>query len=96
MKRRGRIGAREPWEAAFLRGLGARIRAARIRKGWTQGHLADESGVDLARIGYMERGQQNRGDQARNPSLLTVARLARALGVEPSVLLPKIVSRARK
>lgn len=57
---------------------------ARIRneRGWSQQRLADESGVNKATINQTERGR-------RSPNVETLAKLARALGVEVADFFPK-------
>jgi XRE family aerobic/anaerobic benzoate catabolism transcriptional regulator len=65
--------------AAFLRGLGKRVRVARERRGWTVLELAEASGVSRRHITESEAGRAN----------LSVAKLfalARALGVAPGEL----------
>jgi transcriptional regulator with XRE-family HTH domain len=61
--------------------LGRNIRRLRRRRGLTQEELAFEAGIDLTYMGGIERGK-------RNPSLLVLARIAKAL----SVPLAKLVS----
>jgi transcriptional regulator with XRE-family HTH domain len=39
--------------------LGARIRALRLKRGWTQDVFADKSGFHRAQIGAFERGEMN-------------------------------------
>jgi XRE family aerobic/anaerobic benzoate catabolism transcriptional regulator len=65
--------------AAFLRGLGRRVRAARERRGWTVLELAESSGVSRRHITETEAGRAN----------LSVAKLfalAHALGLAPGEL----------
>ena len=54
--------------------LGERIRQARLAKHWTQEELAHAAGLDRAYLGSLERGE-------RNPSLATLVRVAKVLGV---------------
>lgn len=61
-------------------GLPARLRAARERAGLTQEALAEAAGVSTGMIGQLESA-------ATLPSLPTIERLARALGVSPCHLL---------
>lgn len=61
--------------------LGRNIRRLRQQKRLTQEQLAFEAEIDLTYMGGIERGK-------RNPSLLVMARIARAL----AVLLPKLLS----
>ena len=54
--------------------LGARVRALRLKRGWTQDVFADKSGFHRAQIGAFERGEMNL-------SLSSLHLLAEALGV---------------
>ncbi len=60
--------------------VGNNVRRLRVASGLTQEQLAFEAQIDLTYMGGIERGR-------RNPSLLVLARVARALGVEPAQLL---------
>ncbi|MBN2575179.1 MAG: helix-turn-helix transcriptional regulator [Deltaproteobacteria bacterium] len=62
-----------------LERFGARVRAERARQGVSQEDLADRAGIHRTYLGGVERGERNIG-------LLNVLRIARALGVPPSVL----------
>jgi len=64
---------------ADLRRFGARVRQERALLGISQEELADRAGVHRTYIGSVERGERNVG-------VLTVIRLARALGVAPGAL----------
>lgn len=55
--------------------FGKRLRKLREEKGWTQEELADKAGMHFTYIGQIERG-------VRNPSLINLYKLARALGVK--------------
>lgn len=55
--------------------LGEQVRLARLAKRWTQEDLAHEAGLDRSFVGSLERGE-------RNPSLDTLCRIAKALGVK--------------
>ena len=59
--------------------LGENVRRLRRERALTQEQLAFEAHIDLTYVGGIERGR-------RNPSLLVIARLAKALGVEPATL----------
>ena len=61
------------------RQFGARVRELRTRNGLTQADLAKRcgQGVEMQRIGEIERGQQN-------CTLKTVQRLAKGLSCEPA------------
>jgi len=52
----------------------------RKEKGWSQEQLSLQSGLARSYLGGVERGQ-------RNIALENIVRLARTLGVRPSVLL---------
>lgn len=60
--------------------VGKNVRRLRIQKGMTQEELAFEAEIDLTYIGGIERGR-------RNPSLMVLVRIAKALGVQPPRLL---------
>jgi transcriptional regulator with XRE-family HTH domain len=72
------------WQKIF----GANVRrlreGKRLRDGsrLTQEKLAFESKIDLTYMGGIERGK-------RNPSLLVIVRIAKALGVPPADLLKR-------
>lgn len=55
-------------------GLGAALKASRVRQQLTQEELAERSGLSYKFIGEIERGRGN-------PTVETLARLAEALGV---------------
>ena len=57
-----------------LKSFGARVRAKRGLLGISQEELADRCGLHRTYIGGVERGE-------RNPTLLTMYRIAKALGV---------------
>lgn len=60
--------------------VGKNVRRIRLQKGITQEELAFEAEIDLTYVGGIERGR-------RNPSLMVLARIAKALGVP----LPKLL-----
>lgn len=64
----------------YYKRLGARLKAARMAKGWTQQELADKSGLTPAFLSYLENG-------TRSGSLESLLKLAVALGMEPELLL---------
>lgn len=39
--------------------VGARIRALRLKRGWSQDVFADVSGIHRAQVGAIERGEMN-------------------------------------
>lgn len=66
-----------------LRRIGRNIKAERARREWTQEALAHNAGVGVAQIARMERGELDTG-------ITKYVRVARALGVVPSVLLQDV------
>ena len=60
--------------------LGSTVRRLRTNRGISQEELADRAGLHRTYISSIERGQ-------RNPALVSIIRLAQALGVDPSALL---------
>jgi transcriptional regulator with XRE-family HTH domain len=60
--------------------VGKNVRRLRLQKGMTQEQLAFEAEIDLTYVGGIERGR-------RNPSLMVLVRIAKALGVP----LPKLL-----
>jgi transcriptional regulator with XRE-family HTH domain len=60
--------------------LGKNVQRLRRQKGLTQEELAFEAEIDLTYMGGIERGK-------RNPSLLVMARIAKALSVPLAKLL---------
>lgn len=60
--------------------LGKRVRDLRVRRGWSQEKLAEKANLHPTYIRGIERGK-------RNPSYLSLAKLARAL----SVSLPELL-----
>ena len=70
--------------------FGRLVAANRRRKGWTQQHLADQSGVSLDMINRIERGVA----AARFPN---INKLAEALEVDPAELFtPDLSSGAQR
>jgi transcriptional regulator with XRE-family HTH domain len=70
------MGPKNPECLAF----GKTVRLYRSRAGYSQEELAARAAIHRTYIGGIERGE-------RNPTLLMIHRLARALGVNPSHLL---------
>lgn len=60
--------------------FGARLAALRQERAWTQAQLAEKLGVSVKAVTYYER-------EVSSPTTRTLARVAEALGVEPSELL---------
>ncbi len=78
-------GVRPAWRVpprphAYLRKLGARIRAHRQALRWSQERLADEAGFHRTFVSAVERGQMN-------ISVLALLKIARVLGTSPEALL---------
>jgi transcriptional regulator with XRE-family HTH domain len=61
--------------------FGARLRAVRQKKGISQERLAELAGLHRTYVSSVERGE-------RNISLLNIRRLATALGIAMSDLMP--------
>ncbi len=60
--------------------FGKHLREIRLAKKMSQGDIAKKLGVHRSYISGLERGK-------RNPSLLTINKMAKAIGVEPKELL---------
>ena len=60
--------------------FGATMRKLRLKRGWSQEHLAEISGLHRTYISGVERG-------VRNPTLSIIVQIATALGVPPAALL---------
>ena len=65
-----------------LKTFGRHLRDLRLRQAMTQEALAEKAGLHPTYIGGIERGERNLG-------LANILKLARALGVTPSELMPK-------
>lgn len=61
-------------EEALETVIAERVRELRVRHGWTMGRLAEQSGLSKGMLSKIEHAQAS-------PSLATLARLSRALGV---------------
>lgn len=64
-----------------LKQFGEKIKKARKQLGLTQEELADRANIERSYMGTLERGE-------RNPTLLKVYRIAKALKVSGEKLLP--------
>jgi len=62
------------------RQLGLNVQRLRQQKGWSQEQLAFEAELHRTYVSGVERG-------VRNPTVVILARIAKALGVAPAVLL---------
>ena len=60
--------------------FGKALREIRLKKKMSQGDIAKKFGVHRSYISGLERGK-------RNPSLLTIKKMTKAIGVEPKELL---------
>lgn len=67
--------------------FGPVVKQVREQQGWTQEVLADQASLNRSYIGEVERG-------TAVPSISTVAKLAKALGVSASDLLARCEARA--
>lgn len=76
-------------EQALLGSVGHNIRQLRRRRRMTQQELSQITGLTRTYIGGIERG-------ARNPSLVTLHRMADALGTEAGRLVPVAESTVAK
>jgi transcriptional regulator with XRE-family HTH domain len=63
-----------------IKNFGKRLREARLKKKMSQGDIAKKLGVHRSYISGLEHGK-------RNPSLLTINKMAKAIGVESKELL---------
>src|SRR5919112_4735857 len=62
--------------------VGREIRRLREARGWSQAKLAGDTGMGVSGISQIETG-------VRNPSAVTLSKIAGALGVEVGDLFPK-------
>ena len=69
-------------EEEFLLGLGKRIASYRKKKKLSQLALSIESGIAKSYISELEKGR-------RNPTVTTLLKLVKPLGVKVSTLMPK-------
>lgn len=66
----------------LLKALSKTIKSKRQKLNLTQEELAEKSGFHVNYIGGIERAQ-------RNPSIDSLVRIARALGISPKDLMPE-------
>jgi transcriptional regulator with XRE-family HTH domain len=59
--------------------FGKTLRELRTERGLSQWALADAAGLDHNYVGMIERGE-------RNPAVVNVVKIAKALGVSPAAL----------
>jgi len=74
------VGMANTENTISLQQLGAHVRNLRTKKSMTQVELASKCGLDRNYIGMLERGE-------RNPSYLTLVKIAKGLGLSMSNLL---------
>lgn len=72
------MASRDPADE-FLVAFGQAVRRAREARGLSQESLGFDAGLDRTYVSGVERG-------VRNPTVRTIFRFAKALGVRPSVL----------
>ena len=60
--------------ASYYEAFGQQVRRLRERRGYTQEELSNRSGIHVSYLSGIERG-------IRNPSLRSIRRLAKALGL---------------
>jgi transcriptional regulator with XRE-family HTH domain len=77
------VPARDDFAARHRAAFGARVRALRHERGWSQEQLAHAAGLDRTYVGSVERGE--RGE--RNIALDNIWLLADTLQVKPADLL---------
>ena len=63
--------------------FGARVRALREARGWSQEELAEQAGLHRTYVSAVERG-------VRNPTVTVMARIAAALEVSLAVLVERV------
>lgn len=68
--------------------FGRTLKKLRVARGFSQEELAFRAEVHRTYVSQLERG-------VKSPSLKTIARLARALGLSPSALVRKSEGRSR-
>ncbi len=68
--------------SSIAKRLGKKIKLARVANDMSQSNLAHAADIDSSHIGKIERGELN-------ITVITLFRLAEALGCSPSVLLPE-------
>ncbi|MFN0011742.1 MAG: helix-turn-helix domain-containing protein [Phycisphaerales bacterium] len=72
----------------FAQDFGVRVRELRTARGLSQEALANKARLHRTAISFIERAE-------RSATLETIEKLARALEVEPSELMPKLRRRTR-
>lgn len=77
------------WDA-YANEVGVRLRAVREARGLTQEQLAGMAGLERNQVQNIERNRTSVKGRSANPQLQSVFRLAWALKVSPSKLLPQL------
>jgi len=77
---------------SYANSFAFRLVQVRRHRGLTQEALAHETGLHRNQISNLERARSNREPYISDPQLSTVYRLAVALNVPPSLLLPDVGS----
>lgn len=80
---------RSPSPPKLAATFGTRVRERRERQGLSQMALAESAGMHFTYLGRIERGEQN-------VTILTLCRLAEALGVDPSTLVKGLKTDRRR
>jgi transcriptional regulator with XRE-family HTH domain len=70
-------------DSDFMKRFAGRLRDARMAKGLSQEELAHAAGLHRTHVSLIERSR-------RSVRLETLARLSRALGIQPAALMPNI------
>ena len=74
------VGMKNEENTINLQRLGAQVRDLRLKRSLTQVELASKCSLDRNYIGMLERGE-------RNPSYITLLKIAQGLGISLSNLL---------
>jgi transcriptional regulator with XRE-family HTH domain len=86
MSRKRKLCAKQPLDWRFMsliaEHFGLAVRQLRERRGWSQEELAGRADLNRSYVGELERGQAI-------ASLVTLDKLALALGVSPTTLLAR-------
>jgi transcriptional regulator with XRE-family HTH domain len=81
--KRGRPLGAKTFDPAPARVFGDAVREQRIQRGISQEELANAAQVERSHMGKIERGEHM-------PNLVMILRLARALSVNPGVLVDQV------
>lgn len=84
-----REGGHLQWDT-YAFSFANRLLTVRQQRGYSQEELANRSGLHRNAVSNLERGTSNREPFVSDPQLSTVYRLAHALEVPPSYLLPDV------